>query len=111
MESLGLKFQNYSYQSHRLFSKSRRHSQIYDMLAILFQRAAYLVTDDSWHVELNGKHTQYLRRLSSFLGRAAGRFSVDGDNSALTAEARELLDDMPLSNGRLRIFPEVSSTC
>lgn len=104
MESLELKFQNYSYQSHRLFSKSRRHSQIYDMLAILFQRAAYLVTDDSWHVELNGKHTQYLRRLSSFLGRAAGRFSVDGDNSALTAEARELLDDMPLSNGRLRIF-------
>ena len=105
MESLELKFQNYSYQSHRLFSKSRRHSQIYDMLAILFQRAAYLVTDDSWHVELNGKHTQYLRRLSSFLGRAAGRFSLSTETiPPLTAEARELLDDMPLSNGRLRIF-------
>ena len=104
MERLEQKFQSYSYQSHRFFSRSSRHRQVYDMLAILFQRAAYLMTDTSWHRELDGAHMQSLRRLSAFLEKAASGYQLSGDNSALIAKAQSMLDHMDLPSGRLRIF-------
>ena len=103
LRSLELKFHTLSYSGHRFFSPRRSTVKLYDMFAILFQRASYLAANTSWKNEVDQAHMEAIHRLALYVKKVQEQISPD-DNQALISEARELLNGMHLTNGRLRIF-------
>lgn len=96
-------FHRLSYGGHGFFALKTETSRLYDMLAILFQRASYLVTDTSWKNSVDEAHIDALHRLAAYLRTVRDQMSSE-NNRALISEARAFLNGMNLENGRLRIF-------
>ena len=103
LRKLELKFHTFSYSEHRFFSSKKESVKLYDMFAILFQRASYLASDTSWKKEASPSHLNAIHQLAAYVKNVREEISPS-DNQALEEEARELLDHMDLENGRLRIF-------
>lgn len=104
IQNLEQKFHAYAYNNHRFFSLRKEDAQMYDMFAILFQRATYLITDTAWQSELSPQQIQMLQQLAAFLKKVERSDSLQEENWELLDEAQQLLDNMSLANGRIRIF-------
>lgn len=96
-------FHTLSYQNHKLMSVRTRRAQLYDMFAVLFQRASYLISDLSWQSGITPAEQEALRSLAALLTRVQQEVS-EQDNTPLIAAARQLLDETALPDGRTRIF-------
>ena len=103
LRKLELKFHTLSYSSHRFFAAKLNSVKLYDMFAILFQRASYLAADSSWKQSASPAHMDAVHQLALYVKKVRDQISFS-DNEALIEEARRLLANMDLENGRLRIF-------
>lgn len=108
-KELEQRFQRLIYDFHRtsyhqnFFSMRTKENQIYDMVATLIQRFSYLITDYEWNVELDSEHIATLERLSVFLKETAVQLESHFQEKRIET-ARQLLNQMTLPEGRIRIF-------
>lgn len=97
------KFHSLAYNNHKFIPVKSSQTQLYDMFAILFQRAAYLIHDTTWQDEMDETHIRELHTLADFLRHTEQTINSE-NNEALIAQAQRMLDEMEDVDGRLRIF-------
>ena len=96
-------------QVHRLsyhqkvFAVPSRDNQLHDMASTLVQRFSYMVADHEWRGELDGPGVEALDQLAAFLRQTAGALGEPGHQQQI-GRARQLLEQMDLPEGRVRIF-------
>lgn len=87
----------------KVFITHSRDNQIHDMASTLVQRVSYMVADHEWREELDPARIRALEELAAFLNETAG--CLEGpQQKAQVARARQLLEEMDLPEGRVRIF-------
>ena len=80
-----------------------RQRQTFHLFALLFQRAAYLLTDSSADTRAMPEFPDAMRALSHLTLRLRSADSID-DLALLRLDVQSLLDNCSLPNSRLRIF-------
>lgn len=97
-------FHRMGYRNHRLPGSSDPQKLFYNMFAILFQRAVYLVSDAAWQEEvLPPERREALEGLAGLV-RAVRAAQTAEERAAVAEQIQAMLADTPLPEGRLRIF-------
>lgn len=99
------KFHQLSYNIKKNSHFANGKSRIYYMFSVLFQRAAYLVSDAEWHKEvIETNQTYVLKDLSEYIKEAEKKLNKK-DNTRLIIKAEKLIKKHEnLPDGRIRIF-------
>lgn len=97
---LSQNFHQLSYHRN-FFSVQTKENQRYDMLSALIQRFSYLTADQEWRKELEEEHILTMKKISEFLKEVVTKKDSE---QQLEENARELLRNMSVPEGRIRIF-------
>lgn len=98
-------FHRMGYDRRHLLPLPDRKREFYHLFALLFQRASYLISDESWVESRNlPAFPQAMRTLADLVRECGAAEEFPEKRAVLRRKIQALLDNTGLPEGRLRIF-------